>query len=476
MPGLDNGDAGKVIDQLSQLKDAVTSPIGSQIVSQIGNQVVNQVSRDFANRFDWAKKPEQEWSIWGNQPQNRAPASPEGRSFSQFPKSGLETPGLPKLDLVTQPAPPTIMLRPEQVVGTGRADELTKQAVYQSIEQASKQGNRSVAAGQFMQAINTANATHDPTLQAISKVEFGLANLNWGFSEEGFKWILEAGSNNPSIYDSRSNQSFLQRLARAGMPRSAVDLLMNNGSQDPTWYVKDTTATKKLDAAMTGTAYVPSLMRVDGGQQVAQVSDPLAPPPRKQEVVNPNLPPALQPGDWMLDQIKQVMQSAGQEGNRQNAFGLYKQATDMADRTGDKQLQAAVRVQTGTALISWGNTESGFKWLLDAGSINPALYDNAVNQDFQQQLRRSGVTEPALDMLLKNGQRDANWYLRTTDVAKSLASAMQAGNNPVAKPGDGQYIQVPSAFPPQNNPAPFTPPAPGQEQPPEHKKPNPFGG
>ncbi|MBX9690580.1 MAG: hypothetical protein K2X27_27945 [Candidatus Obscuribacterales bacterium] len=131
---------------------------------------------------------------------------------------------------------PQVQAAPEQVQGTGRADEATKQSVYKAVNDASKQANRNQASGLYMQAIESSNRSKDPSLQAISKVEYGLANLSWGYGEQGFKWILEAGSNNPSLYDMNKNQDFLQRLSRAGISEKAVRLLLKNGQENPLWY------------------------------------------------------------------------------------------------------------------------------------------------------------------------------------------------------------------------------------------------
>jgi hypothetical protein len=454
MPGFDINDpriqdAKEILGQL--MKDRVKLPFGNQ------------------------KAAEPEWSIWSQQ-QNQGKVS---------------QPGQPGALRDTMPAPPTPArdttpaLRPEQMVGTNRADEATKQSVYQAVDQARRQSNRTVAAGQFMQAIAIANSSSDASLQAVSKVEYGLANLNWGFSEEGFKWLLEAGSNNPSLYDKNTNQAFLSRLAQAGMPRSAVDLLMNNGSQDPTWYLKDAQATRKLDAAMTGAVFVSP----GGGSELNQnvrAGDPLAPPVPKPEMLNPNV--MQQPAEaspWMKEQVMTSLQSALKETNHQNAFGLFKQATDLADRSGDKTMQSTARIETGLALISWGNTESGFKWLLSAGSINPSLYDSQVNQALQQRMRQGGISEAALDMFLKNGRQNPEWHTRKSDAAQTLASVQASGNNPNfrpsensgnnpggirgSRPGQDNYLPIPNIFP-------LTTPPDSQTQPKPHVKPNPFGG
>ena len=398
MDGFDINDAKKVIDGLSFLKDQIANP------------------------FDRTPRPDpQQWSIWGNPGQQ-----PQVQQRTDLPPA-VPTPAMPSFET---PPQQQIQLRPEQMVGTQQADQATKQQVYQAIDQAKRQNNRTTAAGQFMQAINISNNSHDASLQAMSKVEYGLANMNWGFSEEGFKWILEAGSNNPSLYNPQSNQSFLQRLGQAGLPQGAVDLLISSGQADPNWYLKDANATKKLDQAMTGPVFVAPTgggrTDVPGAQRPG--ADPLAPPTSTptEQVINPQLGPApSQAGGWIQDQVKNVLRSAQTNSNHQNAFAMYKQATDMADRSGDKGLQTTARVETGVALISWGVPESGFKWLLDAGAKNPALYDSRVNQAFQQRLKAGGIPDGAIALYLANGQRDPNWHLRDANAAKELAAAMR---------------------------------------------------
>lgn len=444
MDGFDLGDAAKIVDQL---KD------------KIGNPFAKPSSSD-----------SQQWSIWAN---------PNGPAVQ--PRSDASAPPvLPRIEVPSAPAQ-TIQLRPEQMVGTAQADQATKQSVYQTLDQARKQGNRTVAAGQFMQAITTANNSHDASLQAMSKVEYGLANMGWGYSGEGFKWILEAGSNNPSLYNPQSNSSFLQRLGQAGMPKSAVDLLVYNGQQDPNWYLKDPDATKKLDQAMTGPVFV-APVGGDGTQQPQSRpgGDPLAPPAaRPDQPINPNLPQSNQAGSWMKEQFMGAIRGALAEKNHQTAFGLYKQATDLADRSGDKTLQATARVETGLALISWGSPEAGFKWLLDAGAKNPSLYDSRVNQAFQQRLQAGGLSSGAIDLYLRNGQANPNWHTRDVEAAsRTLAAALRPATAPINRPAESPYLPVPSPFPIQQFPPTIPQPGPvdtGSSATP-HIKPNPFGG
>lgn len=404
-------------------------------------------------------KPQQQqqpgsWSIWDKQvpgPPPRTGVLPIGPQ-AELPQQQMAAP--PRME-----APPSVQLRPEQMLSTNRADERTAQSVYYAIDQAQKQSNRTQAAGFYVQAIQWANNARDPALQAMSKVEYGLANMSWGFSQEGFKWILEAGSNNPTLYDPRMNQSFVKRLAQAGMPQAAVDLLIRNGQQDPTWYAKDTDATKKLDQAMTGPV---SVAPIDAQQRPG--GDPLAPPQsRPEQALNPNLDGPGQATPWMKEQVNNALRSAIQEKDRRNAFGFFKQAVDMSDRTRDPALQSLSRVELGLAIISWGMPETGFKWLLDAGAKNPGLYDSARNGAFLNRLAQGALPKSAIDLYVANGQRDPNWHLRDAEAAKKLEAAMkpQQQANPVPKPNNQIWPQ-----PEQAQPGPFQP----------RLRPSPFGG
>ena len=157
-----------------------------------------------------------------------------------------------KKDNAVGPPAGTDLMLPEQMPSAKHADDRTSKSLYELISQAQGQSNRSQSASLFMQAIRLANDAKDPALQAVSKVEYGLANLNWGFPQEGFRWILEAGSNNRTLYDPQMNQSFLNRLLQAGIPPKVVQMLVTKGKEDPAWYLKDPAATQKLDQAMNG--------------------------------------------------------------------------------------------------------------------------------------------------------------------------------------------------------------------------------
>lgn len=390
-------------------------------------------------------------SPWSAFPERGQPGLPQQRIDTQF-SPGIEQAQLPQM-------------RPEQALSTNRADERTQKSVYDTVAQAQRQSNRTQAAGLYQQAIQWANNARDPALQAVAKVEYGLANMGWGFSEEGFKWLLEAGSNNPSIYDPRSNQSFLKRLSQVGMPTGAVEMLINNGVKDPYWYLKDPNAARKLDQSMSGPAYVAPLDGTPGRQG----GDPLAPPaPRPEQALNPNLPMPDAAGPWMREQFTKTMRSALQERDRNTAFGLYKQAIDMADRTGDRPMQATARVELGLAVINWGMPEAGFKWLLDAGAKNPGLYDNRVNQSYTNRLKSAGIPDSAINMLFANGQRDPNWHMRDADAAKKLEAAMRNPNPQVPASPFTPYSRP--ALPGSDQPSI---PAPQPNQP--HRKPSPFG-
>lgn len=370
-------------------------------------------------------QPEPRWSIWEQGQRPQAPRPGAGPEMPQnFPR--------PEINQIPQ-------LRPEQMQGTKQADENTKKAVYQLISEAQRQSYRSESAKRYSHAVDIANNSQDASLQALAKVEYGLAHMSWGSAEQGFKWILEAGSNNPSIYDSRTNQSFLQRLAQVGMPQSAVDMLMKNGAQDPNWHYRDQDAAKKLDKAMTGTAFVPPAQGMRPGQERV---DPLAPPiDRRPENLNPNLDPPAQAGAWMKEQVNHALTQAQQQKNASDAFAYLKQSVDLADRSRDPGLRALTRVETGLALLTWGHTENAFKWLLDAGSINKGLYDSRYNSGYLNRLGQAGIPKQVMDIMMDNGQRDPNWHKKSPDAARMLESVLK---NPQAPARSDSIIPMPS--------------------------------
>lgn len=435
---------------------------------------VTDVLKKLKDNFQKPNEQPPAWSIWGDKP-NQAAQQP--RPGEQLP------PGFPQAPRFDQPQVPVARpeqalpgppLRPEQQLGTGRADEKTQQMVFQTVDQAKNQSYRSQSAKLFTQAIEAANQSRDPALQALSKVEYGLAHMSWGYSQEGFKWILEAGSNNPSIYDPNNNQTFLKRLSQVGMPQSAVELLLRKGVEDPTWYTKDAEATKKLDAAMFGPAFVAPQGGADGPQR-RPGADPFMPPTGKPDQVNPNLDPPLpgQAGGWMKEQITVALRNARQDRDFNSAFNTYKQAVDMADRSRDPVMQATTRVETALALMSVGKTENGFAWLLDAGSKNPGLYDSRVNKGYIDRLSSAGMPKPIIDVIMANGARDPHWHLVDKQAAKNLDAMLRPAPAPpkqeVAPPVPYQPLQPVQPFLP-----PLEPKAPAPNPEPR-KRPSPFG-
>jgi len=410
----------------------------------VGQMVLGQLRDQLNSYLDGPRPDPQKWTPGGQSPfGGDAKANP-------VPAPGV----LPNFELQNS-TQSQIQLSPEQMVGTGRADDKTKQEVIREVDDARKLGNRSTAAGEYMQAINTANSTHDASLQALAKVEYGLTNMSWGYTSQGFKWLCEAGSNNPSLYNPQGNQSFLQRLGQAGLPQAAVDLLLQNGKNDPNWYLKDASSLKALEQAMTGPAYVAP---VGAGDQSGRAANPLAPPANQapEQAINPNIGQPTQASAWFKDQINGALDSAVHNKDHQVAWGYYKQATDMADRCGDKMLQSVTRVKTGLALISWGAPDDGFQWLLDAGSKNPGMY---ADQSFQQFLHSSGLTGAAFDMYIGNGRQNANWY--TGNIIASAHSLTEALHRPSAlnppaerpvAPTPAPLAPRPSDFPVQNIP------------------------
>ncbi len=363
-----------------------------------------------SNPLDLLPKPQQQtqWGIW-----EKTPQAQQQNPAAQRPSE-------------VQMAPPQqqVTLRPEQMVGTNRADAGVQNNVNRFVEQAQRQGNRQTAASMYVNAIQTADASRDGTLQAYAKVEYGLANMNWGFSEEGFKWILEAGSNNPNIYNPQQNGQFLKRLQQAGLPQGAVDSLLKNGQNDPNWYLKVPDATKQLDKSMTGAVFIaPNL---PGGDQNQNGGDRFGPPSEAPEQRNPAVLQGDQKaGPWAQQLFGLMLKSAQDEKDIGNSFNLYKQAVAKADEFRDPSMQAQSRIELGLAVVSWGNPQAGFKWILDAGSKNPAIYDSRVNQGLINRLKQGGIPDAAIDMLMAKGQRNPNWYLRDPESAAKLEATMK---------------------------------------------------
>ncbi len=128
-------------------------------------------------------------------------------------------------------------------------EKRTQEAIAMSLVQAQRQTDTEKAYGFFKQAVDMADSTKNPLLQAATRTELGLACMKWGHKETGYKWIMEGAAKNPAFYNDQTNKDFKARLVEAGVPPSAVNYMMENGKRDPNWYTKDKEAGKKVEAA-----------------------------------------------------------------------------------------------------------------------------------------------------------------------------------------------------------------------------------
>jgi hypothetical protein len=156
------------------------------------------------------------------------------------------------------------------------ADEKKMQEEFaKSLLQARQEPDKESAFKLFQKAVDIADAAKSPRLQAVSRVELGLACMSWGFRETGFKWILEGASKNPELYDERKNAAFKERLTQAGVPPQALELLLRNGKENPNWWIKDPNSGKLIDdAAKSGSQVKPSAIFPPPLQLIPQADKP----------------------------------------------------------------------------------------------------------------------------------------------------------------------------------------------------------
>ncbi|MBX9686718.1 MAG: hypothetical protein K2X27_08450 [Candidatus Obscuribacterales bacterium] len=181
----------------------------------------------------------------------------EAVSRLKYQMGGRFDSSLPRPQVNPQPGPfdrPTNP-KPENPFGgkpeqAPRLDPRVEEAFGKALLQAKQEQDKERSYKSYKQAIDIADSIKNPALQAAARVELGMACVNWGFAETGFKWIMEAGAINPGLYDSSRNQAFKERLSQGGVNSSAQELLLSNGQRDPLWFQKDGDAAKKLDAAL----------------------------------------------------------------------------------------------------------------------------------------------------------------------------------------------------------------------------------
>ncbi len=140
-------------------------------------------------------------------------------------------------------------------------DPKATEACVMALQQAQQQKEAKDSYQFYKQAISIADSTADPRLQSATRVELGLACLNWGFGETGFKWIMEGMAKNPDTFDNQKNQGLKDRVAQSGVPQLVLEEMISKGKQDPYWWEKDKESGKKFDSIWKSTKqpqYVPA--------------------------------------------------------------------------------------------------------------------------------------------------------------------------------------------------------------------------
>lgn len=100
----------------------------------------------------------------------------------------------------------------------------------------------------FCQAIAVADQSSDASLKSAARAELGIACIGWKFPEKGFAWLLDAGKCYPDVY---RNEKFADRLRQAGLPPATIQILLQEGQRNPTWYESDKEqAIERLQAPM----------------------------------------------------------------------------------------------------------------------------------------------------------------------------------------------------------------------------------
>lgn len=120
--------------------------------------------------------------------------------------------------------------------------------------------------------------------------------------------------------------------------------------------------------------------------------------------------------------------------DKQSAYNSYKQAIDIADKLNNPAMQSAARVELGLACIKWGFPETGFKWIMEGGAKNSAIYDNRHNQPFRDRLKQGGLPDMAIDTLILQGQRDPFWHMKDQNAGKKMETMLNSRPAPQALP------------------------------------------
>ena len=84
---------------------------------------------------------------------------------------------------------------------------------------------------------------------------------------------------------------------------------------------------------------------------------------------------------------------------------------------------------------------------MEGAAKNPDLYNNQKNGPFRDRLIQSGMGSSALEMLMQNGEKDPDWYLKNKEAGRLLEAVMNAANVPVPRPAPDQPARVPDRTP-----------------------------
>ena len=167
--------------------------------------------------------------------------------------------------------------------------------------------------------------------------------------------------------------------------------------------------------------------------------------PRPQDQVKPGPRPQDQPGPRpdtnpqnvdarVQEAFAMSLMQAQRQTDKQSAYNSYKHAIDIADNVKNPAMQSAARVELGLACIRWGFPETGFKWIMEGGAKNPAIYENRHNQPFKERLKQAGLPDMAVDTLILQGQRDCLWHTKDPDAGKKMESLMSTRPAPQVVP------------------------------------------
>lgn len=176
-------------------------------------------------------------------------------------------------------------------------------------------------------------------------------------------------------------------------------------------------------------------------QPVPRPQDQTRPVPRPQDQTTPRPELTPRPDTNLRNVDARIQESfamslthAQRLTDKQAAYNSYKQAVDIADSVKNPAMQSAARVELGLACIKWGFPETGFKWIMEGGAKNPAIYDNRQNQPFKERLKQAGLPDMAVDTLILQGQRDPLWHTKDKDAGKKMEALLSVRPTPTVVP------------------------------------------